>query len=130
LAGQLALAVLFAFAAWTKLRDRRRWRNGVGEFLGHDGALVLPVAVAVPAAEILVAAALLTPGHRYAAAAALALLAGFSLGVSANLARGRSVSCNCFGSIVSKKLMPGSHDSLPTIYLALICFAADVSISR
>ena len=98
LVGQFALAVLFVFAASTKLRDRRRWRNGVGEFLGHDGALVLPVAVAVPAAEILVAAALLTPGHRYAAAAALVLLAGFSVGVGANLARGRSVSCNCFGS--------------------------------
>ena len=37
IAGTLA-GFLFAFAASTKIRAPRRWRDGVAEFLGRDGA--------------------------------------------------------------------------------------------
>src|SRR6266404_3298203 len=96
--GQLVLAAVFVFAAASKLREPRRWRTGVAEFIGRSGFAASLTAVAVPAAELGIAVALVTPARSAAAVAALVLLAGFSLGIAANLARGRSVSCNCFGA--------------------------------
>ena len=93
-----ALALLFANAAWHKLRDLRAFR---GLFEAYQ--LVAPraggVAVLVPLLELLIALGLLVPSTRgLAAGAGAALLFVYALALAVNLRRGRhELSCGCGG---------------------------------
>lgn len=99
---RLALAGVFAVAAAGKLADRRGTREAVAGF-GAPPALVGPIAVALPIAELAVAAALLVPATAWAGAVgAIVLLAIFSVAITANLARGRRPDCHCFGQVRSQ----------------------------
>jgi Methylamine utilisation protein MauE len=91
------LAAAFGWAALSKLARPSAWRDALR---AHGlGGFELPVAVAVPMAELAVAASLLLVSARAGAAAALALLVAFSLAlVRVRLRSGdRRVPCGCFG---------------------------------
>jgi thiol-disulfide isomerase/thioredoxin len=95
------LAVVFSAAALGKLTDLDGTRDGLAGF-GLPTTVVAPVALTLPAAELAVAVLLLFGATRAAGAAgALGLLAIFSVAIIANLARGRTPDCHCFGRLHS-----------------------------
>ena len=95
------LAVVFSAAALGKLTDLAGTRDGLAGF-GVPDSLVAPAALTLPAAELAVAVMLLFGATRAAGAAgALGLLAVFSVTIVANLARGRTPDCHCFGRLHS-----------------------------
>jgi hypothetical protein len=87
---RLLLAVVFATAATTKLRDGAGFRTSLVAF-GVPAALGSVLGIAVPLAEFLTAV-LLLPGELApaGAAAAVSLLTVFTLAVLVNLAGGRA----------------------------------------
>jgi uncharacterized membrane protein YphA (DoxX/SURF4 family) len=92
-----AVALLFASAAWHKLREPAGFRAILEGYRLLPAAALPAVGVAVPLIELLVAAALLVDGtRRIAALAGAALLLGYALAIGINLRRGRrDVSCGC-----------------------------------
>ena len=108
LIGSLAAAAVFATAGVAKLRDLSGSREAMQGF-GVPASLVAPLGVAVPLAELAVAVALIAgPTRTWGALGALALLAGFSLAIAWNLARGRTPDCHCFGQLHSSPAGPGT----------------------
>jgi hypothetical protein len=97
LAARLVLAAVFCASAVPKFGDHTGTRATAAAF-GVPSRLTGSVALALPVAELLVAAALI-PASTAALAgwAALALLTVFSVAVVVSLARGRRPDCHCFG---------------------------------
>jgi hypothetical protein len=96
-----ALALVFAQAAWHKLRDLRGFSAAISAYE------LLPAALAPLAATQLVVAELLLVGTLRTAAAlgALALLALYSAAIGVNLARGRrDIDCGCTGPALRQPL--------------------------
>lgn len=99
LAARLVLAAVFCAAGAAKLSDRTGTRATAAAF-GVPAPLAGSVALALPAAELLVAAALIPASSAALAGwAALALLAVFAAAVAVSLARGRRPDCHCFGQL-------------------------------
>lgn len=99
LAVRLVLAALFAVAAVAKLRRREETAATLREF-GVPAGLRAPLGVALPLAELAIAAGLVvTATSRWAGLAALLLLAVFTVALAVVLRRGRQVDCNCFGAL-------------------------------
>jgi methylamine utilization protein MauE/AhpC/TSA family protein len=98
---RLGVATILLVAAAAKLSDRTGTRESLSKF-GVPGALARPGAVALPLAELAVAA-LLVPAAtaRAGAAAALAMLVLFSAVLARAAIRGEAADCNCFGSFAS-----------------------------
>jgi hypothetical protein len=95
------LATVFAVAAVAKLRDSRGSRRAALEF-GVPVRLAPAVGIGLPLVELAIAAGLVAePAAPIAALAAAALLVAFCLAIAANLARGRTPECNCFGRVHS-----------------------------
>ena len=111
---RLVLALVFAVAAAAKLADRGGTREAVIAFGGPTrGAGALAVALAI--VELMTAGLLLPAGTAVAGAiAALALLAGFSILIAANLMRGRAPDCHCFGQLLRRppRLMSSRRGSV------------------
>ncbi|HEU4452659.1 MAG TPA: MauE/DoxX family redox-associated membrane protein [Longimicrobium sp.] len=102
--GSWILAAVFAVAAYGKARDREGAAGAIGE-MGIPAALARPAAVLLPAAEALVALLLIVPAWTAAGGiGALALLAAFSAVIAANLLRGRTPECRCFGQLRSSRI--------------------------
>jgi peroxiredoxin len=96
---RIVLAVVFAVAALAKLADRAGSRQAVVGF-GVPDALATPLSIALPLAELAVAAALLpTASAWWGALGALALLLAFVVAIAFNLASGRKPDCRCFGQL-------------------------------
>src|SRR5579885_1227581 len=95
------LAVVFAWAGVAKLA-----RHADTALAFASLGLPAPLAWAVPAAELAVAGVLLVRPP-VGAAAALALLALFSLVLVRALARGEPVRCACFGARRAEVVSPG-----------------------
>ncbi len=108
LVSRLVLAGVFTAAGLGKLADRAGAQRALGEF-GLPAVLGRPLALALPIAELTVAAALI-PGstHRAGAAGAMLLLGAFTLVVAVNLARGRTPDCHCFGQVHSRPIGAGT----------------------
>lgn len=101
LCARLLLALVFAAAGVAKLADRDGSRQAIVDF-GVPAALVGPLGVFLPLAELAVAAALVpTTTAWWGAVGALALLSLFAAAIGANLARGRKPECRCFGQLHS-----------------------------
>jgi len=99
LVARLLLAVLFAVAGLAKLGRRTETESTLAAF-GVAPLRRRPIALALPAVELAVAAALLPAASApYAGVAAVLLLALFSFEVARVLAAGEQVDCNCFGSL-------------------------------
>jgi peroxiredoxin len=106
LALRLALAGVLAVAAVGKLADVAGSRRALRDFRVPD-ALVAPLALALPAAELLLALALVVPSTASGGAlAALALFTGFTAALAVSLRRGRSAPCHCFGRLHSAPVGP------------------------
>lgn len=94
---RIALVLLFAFAALHKARDLRAFASTV------EGYALLPTRLVRLAAPLLVSAELATlillvARDPLGPAAALSLLAVYSLAIAVNLARGRrDIDCGCLG---------------------------------
>jgi methylamine utilization protein MauE len=91
------LALLFASAAWHKLRDRSTFSGVLAAYRMVPDAAIAVVVGAVPALELAVALAWVTPGASLVAAAGtVALLALYAVAIAVNLVRGRStIDCGC-----------------------------------
>jgi hypothetical protein len=97
-AAQLALGVVFAASALTKLRAPRAFVQTVSEYGVLPQLFAPPVALAVISAETLLATCLLANVvPRVALLGALATFVTFLGVVGTSLLRGRYVSCGCFG---------------------------------
>lgn len=105
---QLLLCVVFAVAAVAKLADRSGTRRAIEAFgvpprLAPAGALLLPVV------ELAIAAALVPAATaRWAALAAVALLAIFSVAIVRTLRAGSAPDCNCFGGLTQTEVGRGT----------------------
>lgn len=102
LAARLVLAAVFVVSGVAKLADRSGSRKAVSDF-GVPDWLAGPVATILPPLEIVIAIALLPATSSLWAGLAGALLLGvFSIAIAANLLRGRSPDCHCFGQLSSE----------------------------
>jgi len=98
---RLLLAAVFAVAGLAKLADRPGSRQAIIDF-GVPTLLARPLGVLLPLAELVVVVALIpTISAWWGALGALALLLLFVVGISYNLARGRTPDCHCFGQLHS-----------------------------
>ncbi|HEV2527382.1 MAG TPA: MauE/DoxX family redox-associated membrane protein [Thermomicrobiales bacterium] len=93
---RLALAVVLAASAVSKLRGPSRFVRDVGRYRLLPGPVVVPAAGIVIIAEV-VAAALLVVGHPAGPIVALVLTLVFAAAVGSALARGLAIPCGCFG---------------------------------
>ena len=99
LVGRLLLALVFAVAGTAKLADREGSRRAIVDF-GAPSVLAAPLGLLLPLAELDVAATLLPASTAWwGALGALSLLSVFLVGISVNLARGRTPDCHCFGQL-------------------------------
>ena len=98
------LSAVFAIAGLAKLSDRRGTADTLEAF-GVSRPLAWPAAVALPAAELIIAGALLVqPTARWAGSGAALLLIVFGAGVGRALSQGRTPECNCFGQVSSQQI--------------------------
>jgi methylamine dehydrogenase accessory protein MauD len=105
-AARLVLFAVFAVAGAAKLADRSGTRRGVAGF-GIPDRFAGPVAIALPFAELAIAAALLPETTAwFAAMLAVGLLTVFLSAIGLNLALGRKPDCHCFGQIHSAPVGP------------------------
>jgi hypothetical protein len=103
-----SLALLFAAAAFHKLRAPRGFAVTLEAYALLPRALVSAFAWALAGAEVVLAAALLVPGlgAKPAAGGALLLLV-YSGAIGANLLRGRTdIDCGCLGPAARQPLSP------------------------
>jgi len=102
------LAAVFVVAGAAKLVDRQGSRSALVGF-GVAVRLARPAAVVLPLAELAVGAALLPQESAWwGAVGALVLLGAFMVVIAANLARGRTPECQCFGQIRSAPVSPST----------------------
>jgi uncharacterized membrane protein YphA (DoxX/SURF4 family) len=97
---RVALALLFAAAAWHKLSDRARFQATLDAYALLPASMLSPASWLLPAFELAIALALLLPvSSRAAALFAAVVLLAYSAAIALNLARGRSqIDCGCFMS--------------------------------
>jgi peroxiredoxin len=104
LAARILLAAVFAGAGVGKLARRGETEATLGKF-GVAERLRAPLAVALPLVELAISAGLLPAASApWAAAAALLLLAAFTVAVARVLTRQEEVDCNCFGSLAPSRV--------------------------
>lgn len=96
----VALALLFAAAAWHKVSDRLRFGVALRAYDLLPSWLVAPVTWLLPGLEACIAVGLAYPPTRRAAALAAGLLLMlYTVAIAVNLARGRrEIDCGCFAS--------------------------------
>ncbi len=99
---RLCLAAVFFTAGIGKLADRSGTRQALADF-DVPSRLAGPLLLILPAAELVVATALLFPTTaRWGATGSLMLLALFVVGLTRVLRRGETPDCHCFGQVHSK----------------------------
>jgi hypothetical protein len=104
-----SLALLFAAAAWHKLRAPHRFRATLADYALLPERALGGVARGLAALEALLCPGLLWPGSaRAASAAAAGLLCVYGAAIAINLARGRRhVACGCLGPSAEQPLHAG-----------------------
>jgi len=104
LLARAVLALVFLIAGVAKLADLDTSRDTVEAF-GFTLPVARVVGTALPFAEITVALGLLVQqSSRWAAVAAIVLLAGFTAAIGRALSRGSRPNCNCFGQLTSQAI--------------------------
>jgi len=103
-----SLALLFALAAWHKLRDVTGFRETLREYRVLPDVFVSSAAGTVIATEVLTSLALCISGAASMGAAMAALLLGsYSAAIAVNLIRGRrSIDCGCLGPAADQSISP------------------------
>jgi thiol-disulfide isomerase/thioredoxin len=103
---RLLVAAVFAVAAWGKLSDRAAARHALRDF-GVPDRFVVAAGWALPAVELVIAAAVLPSATAVpACGAALVLLTIFTGAIAEQLRLGRRPSCSCFGAVSSAPIGP------------------------
>lgn len=103
---KMALAMVFAVAAVSKMLDRAGTKQAAQDF-GVPPSLVRFTTIVLPVVEALVAAGLLAqPTATAGAFAALALLVIFAAAIARVMRRGEAVECHCFGQLQSAVIGP------------------------
>jgi peroxiredoxin len=98
---RIALAGVFAVAAVAKLADLEGSRRAMRDF-GVPGRAAAGLGLALPLAELAIAAGLLfPPTAQWSAGAAVVLLSAFMVGIAAAMRRGEAPDCHCFGQVHS-----------------------------
>lgn len=98
---RLALVGVFGLAGAAKLADLDGSRAAMRDF-GVPARLAGPAGVALPLAELAIAALLLPMATAWwAALAGLGLMVAFIAGIVVNLRQGRRPDCHCFGQVAS-----------------------------
>jgi peroxiredoxin/uncharacterized membrane protein YphA (DoxX/SURF4 family) len=99
LGARLVLAAVFAVAGTAKLLDRAGGRESLTSF-GLPPRLAAPLGWAIPFAELLVAAALVSQTAAWwGGLGALGLLLVFTAVIARSLVRGERPDCRCFGQL-------------------------------
>jgi thiol-disulfide isomerase/thioredoxin len=105
---RLALGLVLAVAAITKLASHRESRRAVEDF-GIPRRLARPLAFVIPIAELVTAIAFIPPSSaRWAGVGAMAMLTIFTVATAVALLRGRRPECHCFGQLQSASIGPGT----------------------
>jgi thiol-disulfide isomerase/thioredoxin len=100
-ASKCLLSLIFIIAAIGKLADLPGSRRAVRGF-GVPQGLAGAIGTALPVVELAVGLGLLfAPSGWWGAVGAAALLSGFALVIAANLLRGKTPDCHCFGQLHS-----------------------------
>ncbi|MFM9937308.1 MAG: MauE/DoxX family redox-associated membrane protein [Novosphingobium sp.] len=95
-AAAMAVGMVFVQAGLSKLRHRELLTGVVANYRLLPAALVGPVAMLLPPAELVLGSALLLSGHWLAATGSIALLLLFAAAMAINIKRGRSqIDCGC-----------------------------------
>jgi hypothetical protein len=95
---RLVLAGMFLFAAVPKLLDPVTFARDIDNYRMLPDALIGPLALMLPVAEIVIGLALVTGVYaRGAAITAGILLVGFAIGMVQAIVRGIDLDCGCFG---------------------------------
>ncbi len=127
LLGRVLLAGVFAFAGLAKLANRKESGRAIAAF-GVPAFFVRPVEIILPALELAVAA-LLVPAQSawWGAVGASLLLLTFIVAIAANLAKGRTPDCQCFGQVRARPI--GMATLVRNVGLAL-CAVPNVLVGR
>lgn len=95
---RLGLAAMFLFAAVPKLLDPVTFARDIDNYRMLPDALIGPLALMLPVAEIVIGLALVTGVYaRGAAITAGVMLVGFAVGMVQAIVRGIDLDCGCFG---------------------------------
>lgn len=123
LAARLVLVAVLVAAGIGKLLDFSGSRRALADF-GVPAPLTAPGAVALPLAELAIAAALLLKfSAQWGAIAAGSLLLAFMIGIANALVHDRTPDCHCFGQIHSAPAGTGTLVRNGVLFvLALIVF--------
>lgn len=107
-AARAVVAAIFLLAGISKLFDREGTREAIENF-GVPAALAPAGSLLLPVAELVTTAALIPRVTAWwGALAALILLLAFCVGIGANLMRGKTPDCHCFGQIHSEPIGPST----------------------
>lgn len=102
---RLVLAAVFLGAAIPKLQDPAQFARDIDNYRMLPDLLIGPLAIGLPAAEVVLAAALIVGVHaRGAALACVAMLIAFAVGMVQAIARGIDLDCGCFGHVVEAQV--------------------------
>jgi hypothetical protein len=125
---RLALALLFVWAAVHKLRNLDSFKRAVGGYRLLPEALAPPVALLLPAAELIAAASLLLFSGWRGMAPAGALLSIYGGAMAINLLRGNdSIDCGCAGPARTRRVSAGLVIRNAALLLAATVTALPVS---
>jgi putative oxidoreductase len=114
------IAAVFAAAAIPKLQDPTAFAVDIDNYHLVPEPLIAPLAIGLPALELVVAIALFTGIHaRGAAILALAMLVAFAGGMVQAMARGIDLDCGCFGSAIEAQV--SGLTVARNVVLALAC---------
>lgn len=95
---RLVLAAMFLFAAFPKLADPVTFARDIDNYRMLPDALIGPLSLVLPVAEIVIGAALVSGVFaRGAALVSAAMLLGFAAGMIQAIVRGIDLDCGCFG---------------------------------
>lgn len=121
------VAGVFLRSGLAKATGLAAFRSAVANYRLLPPALVTPVAMALPSAEVLAAVLLAIGVLTVVVAAALAvLLVSFALAIGINLAQGRVFDCGCTGSAATPRLISWRH---VTADLLLAAVAAAIAVA-
>lgn len=109
LVGRMLLGAVLLVAGIAKMRDRTGFAASVRAFGLVPRSWSRGVATVLPVVELACGILLLTGfAVRTAAVAATGLLVVFTVGIAANLTRGRTAPCACFGAATARRLGPSA----------------------
>jgi len=121
---RLIVAGMFLFAALPKLLDPVSFARDIDNYRMVPDALIGPLALMLPVAEILIGAALVSGVYaRGAALVAGAMLLGFAAGMIQAIARGINLDCGCFGQFAEAQV------SWWTVARNLVLFALSLAVA-